>query len=168
MELYAVGLEYLKKGGIDAVTGLPTALASVGNVYRDSVGFTGGDVSKTEIFAQQFETPVKVFNKKAAAAFVFQIMSTQADTLKAFLGGTVAEVGGVKTWSAPDTAETIEASFEMKTLDGTIITIHRGDVVGKENFKVSDEGIWLTEVTVTPLQPKISGVKKYTVTNPAP
>jgi hypothetical protein len=167
MELYSVGLKSLKKGGIDPATGLPTNLLSVGNVFKDSVGYTGGDVTKTEIFAEQFSAPVKVFNKKGAAAFVFQVMSTEGDTLKNFLGGTVVEVGGRKEWSEPDNNEVIEASYEMETWDGTILTIHRGDTVGKPNWKVAENGIWLTEITVTPLQPLIAGVAKVKVKNPA-
>ncbi|MGY3054382.1 hypothetical protein ACVWYG_002589 [Pedobacter sp. UYEF25] len=168
MELYAFGLKTLKMGTIDPATGLPVALTDVGNVYKDSVGYTGGDVTKTPVFSQQKpNTPAKEFSSKGAGAFVFNLMSTDVDKLALFAVGTVTTLNTVKQLNIADDPITLEAAFEMETTDGTKFTILRGSVTSKANWKVADNGIWLTEITVTPLLPKVAGLSSVTVVNPA-
>ncbi|RYF26595.1 MAG: hypothetical protein EOO42_01135 [Flavobacteriales bacterium] len=168
MELYTFGLATLKMGGIDAATGLPTGLADVGSVYKDSVAYTGGDVTKTPIYSQQKpNTPVKEFKSKASGSFVFNLMSTEVAKLALFGVGEVVTLNSVSVLGINDDPVDLEKSFEMTTTDGTVLTILRGSITAKENWTVSDQGIWLTEISVTPLVPKIAGLKSVTVKNPA-
>lgn len=168
MEQFVFGMADLKVGTTDAVTGLGTAMVSVGKVYKDSASITEGDATETPIYSQQQpNTPVKVFTVPAIAKLVFSLMSTDVDTLILVCGGTKTTVDTVVKWHAPSGGVTIEKAFELTTTDGTKIEIPRGQVIGKRNFQVRDNGIFLIDVTVIPLASKVANVSSFILTQAA-
>lgn len=166
MANFPFGLSSIKTGGIDAVTGLPTSLVSVGNVLRNSAELTQDDAQMTEHFAELKSDPIAVVTRNGKRLFRFTLMDVAADTVVIYAGGSVT-AGPPDVWNAPTAAPNIEKSFEITTLDGTVITINRGKVTAKVTGQASEEGRFVVEVMVTPLTPLVADVPAFTIEDPA-
>ena len=160
------GIASIEKGDIDAVTGLPSNLQDVGDVYRDSVSMETPDHTTTDHFPERGNHPLVRINRKALTVFKFTLMDTQAATLVQYLGGEVTEVAaGNDIWEEPLTTPKIENSFVLTTDDGKVFTIHRGDVVAKLVPNPTKTGVHLLEVMVTVMKPKVAGVSPFVSKN---
>ncbi len=166
--VYSYGLEYLKAGTIDGTTGAATGLASVGDIFQDTCDITQGDPTITKLYsAQNPNTPRKSFAQPGSKTLKFSLMSNDADTLAKYLGGTVTTVNSVKQWNAPSTYVDVELAFELKTSDGTIIKIARGGVTAKLNYAVRTNSLFLVDVVVEVLSPKVGVLPEMIVIEPA-
>jgi hypothetical protein len=168
MSKVAFGVTSVKMGDIDPATGLPTALTDVGDIYRDTATMTEADGEVTNHFAERKTDPVVTIEEPGEETLQFSLMDISADNLVKYLGGTVTEVlDQPDVWNKPDGVVTIEKAFEITTDDGTIVTINRGRVRAKRNLTPTRNGIFLLEVTVRILAPKVDGVPAVTVTDNA-
>ena len=160
---YDFGVVSIKRGGIDSVTGLPTALTDVGEIYRDTADMIPGDVDITDHFSELSSQPVIRTKRKGLTVLQFTLMDTSADVLAAYLGGTVTAVADEPdVWNEPDETPTIEASFEITTESGKVITIHRGDVTGKYIITPKRDSMNLLEVMVAIMKPLVENVPATT------
>jgi hypothetical protein len=161
MANFSFGVKSIKAGGIDAITGLPTGLADVGDVYEGTATLDQEDAQITEHYSEFKNDPVASVEKTGKRMFSFSLMDTSADTLVAWLGGTP------DVWNAPEQPPVIEKSLAIETEDGTIYTIHRAKITGKLSGDVSKTGKVTLDIVARVLQPKVADVPSLTVTDPA-
>jgi len=160
------GVASIKAGGIDAVTGLPTALTSVGDVYKDTATMNETDGTETNHFAEMKTDPVITITEPGEETVEFSLMDTSADNLLAWIGGTVTTVGVDDTWNKPRDIENIEKSLEITTEDGTVITVNRAKIMAKREHEPTRKGVMLIVVKARILTPLIDGVPPVTVADP--
>ena len=166
MSKFAFGIASIQKGDIDPVTGLPSNLADVGDVVKDSGMMETADGETTEHYSEFSEDPVLVQDQKGVTEFRFELFDTRAETLEEYMGGTiVSAAGAANKWNAPDNAPNIEKAFEITTDDGTVITINRAKVKAKLRMSATKKGVTVLEVVARALKPKIDGVKSIVFTD---
>ena len=167
MAKVAFGIKSMKAGGIDPVTGLPTGLEDVGDIYRDTGSWTETDGTETNHMAERKTDPVVSIKEPGEETLVFSLMDTSAVNLEKWCGGTVTTVvDQPDVWNKPSGVTNIEKSLEIETEDGTVFTIHRGKVTTKRNLTPTRTGIFLLEVTVKPMAPLVEGVQPVTIKDP--
>lgn len=152
------GVTTIKKGGIDGTTGLPTSLATVGKILRNTADFTQADPTKTEHYSELNESPEVVLKRQGKKSFKFTLMELVADTILLYMGGTVVTTVADDEWFAPATTPTLEASFELTLESGHVLTIYRGDISAKIVGKPTKEGLFNLEVTVDALVPNVGAI----------
>lgn len=161
---YSFGVKSLKVGGIDPVTGLPTGLESVGDVYKDTATWTEADGAVTNHYAEGKADPVVVITEQGEETFAFSLMNFNAQTLQKFLGGTVTSVvDEPDVWNKPLQVVEIEKSVELETEDGSIFTIYRGKIMAKRNVTPTKTGLNLLEVMVRPLAPLVEDLPAVSI-----
>lgn len=164
MSKTAYGIQSVQKGGIDAVTGLPTGLADVGDLLQGTITMEETEGNITNFFSELKKNPVLSITEAGEKTFRFQLMDTRADTLVQYLGGTVVESpGNPDVWNEPEDHPDIEASFEIVTEDGQKFTIHRGKVMARLVGNFARTGITVIDVRVVPLEPLVDGVRALTI-----
>ena len=168
MAKVAFGLEKIEKGNIDPVTGLPTGLLDVGDIYRDTASMETADGETTDHFAELKQSPVITITEMGTQTLRFQLMDTSAAKLLEYMGGTVTEVAGEPdVWNAPRDIVAIEKAFVITTKDGTVFTIHRGKVVGKLIVNPTRKDVSLLDVMIRVLNPNVDALAPITVADPA-
>jgi len=164
---FAFGIKSMKSGGIDPVTGLPTALEDVGDIYKDTGEWIENDGTTTPHRSEFKNTPVVTVVEPGDEEFRFTLMDTSAKNLAKLCGGTVTEViDQPDVWNKPKGVPNIEMSFVLQTEDGTEVTIHRGKVVGKRRLTPTRTGMFLIDVAVTPQEPLIADLPAVTSKDP--
>lgn len=156
----------MEAGGIDGVTGLPTAMADVGNVYKDTANMVESDGQETTHYAELKSDPVVVVDEAGEEMIEFSLMDTSATNLESWCGGTVTTVGTDDTWNKPTTVPNIEKSLRITTEDSTVVTIHRAKIKGKRVLSPTKKGIFLIEVKAKILTPVVDGVPAVSVADP--
>jgi hypothetical protein len=164
--MYSLGLKSAKRFDIDPETGLGINGVSVGDVFKDTMDYTRGDATQTNLYSQQQpDSPKITLNKKGIATCKFSVMNTEADQKKAYMGGTVTVVDGKKTWNEPATSPTLNYYYEFVTDDGQLIKIYNGSTSGKENYQFRDQGILLIDVVITPQAPIVADLPATSATD---
>jgi hypothetical protein len=155
---------------IDAVTGLPTALADIGKIYRDTAEFTQDDPEEFEHFSELDDNPIVSKTRKGVKSIRMRLMDTAADNVVLYLGGTVTEVvDNPDKWNEPDGTPEIFKAFEFELEDGSIYGVNRGRVSGKLIPDPKRNGFTVLELMIKVLQPLVDGVPAtYKVDPPAP
>ena len=167
-EILTFGIASFKIAAIDPITGLASgALASIGDIYKDTCDLTEAEPTETKIYAEQSVNPRKVLSTPGEETLKFSLMSTAADSLQTMLGGTVTTVATVKTWNKSKTPVVIEKFVEIITLDGTKIEMPRVSFTGKKNFQFRRNNIILIDVMGTILNPLIDAVPAIRITEPS-
>lgn len=136
-------------------------------VYRDSFNMTEEEGTTTDHYSEMDTTPKVSFTEVGKETITFQAMETQVDMLVLFLGGTKTTVASRDRWSKPTTATDIEKFVTITTNDGTTIQIPRCKITGRKNLQLRRNGIWLIDVTMTPLTPKGGTLAAIVIDDPA-
>lgn len=167
-ENLAFGIASFEIADIDPLTGLALAgtLASIGDIYQDSCELMEADPELTKIFAEQKQRPVKVLVTPGDKTIKLSLLDTSADALLRVFGGTITTVSLVKTWNQPKKSVIIEKFVKITTQDGYIITIPRGSLSAKQNFKFAKKGVLLLDVMIEVTEPKIATLPAMSCTDP--
>ena len=167
MAKYSYGILNFLFGDINAITGLQeNAVELKEAVYRDSFNMTEEEGSSTDHYSEMDTTPKVSFTEVGKETITLQIMESQADMLQRFLGGTVAVLDGSSAWSKPSGATNIEKFLDIVTVDGTRIRIPRAKITGRKNLQFRRNGIWLIDVTITPLSPLLGTLAAVVINDP--
>ncbi len=167
MAKYSYGIATFLFGDIDQTTGLqinPVELKEA--IYRDSFNMTEEEGTTTDHYSEMDTTPKVSFTEVGKETLTLQIMESQATMLERFLGGTVATLDGSSAWSKPSGASNIEKFLDITTVDGTRIRIPRAKVTGRKNMQFRRNGIWLIDVTITPLTPILGTLAAMVINDP--
>ena len=168
MAKYSYGIASFTIGDIDPVTGLQINPLDIKEaVYRDSFNMTEEEGTTTDHYSEMDTTPKVSFTEVGKETLTLQLMETQATMLLAFLGGTVATLDGSSAWTKPSGATNIEKFLDITTVDGTRIRIPRAKVTGRKNMQFRRNGIWLIDVTITPLSPLLGTLGAMVINDPA-
>lgn len=150
----AYGIASFKVGDIDPTTGaILNPVEFKDAIYRDTMTFIQADGTTEKHYNEMDNVPQAAITTPGEDEFKVSIMEALAANLETFLGGTVTTVTTVNTWHKPASVTSIEKYIEVITTDGTKITIPRAHVVGKKNFELKRNKIWLIDVSITPLKP---------------
>ncbi len=167
MAKYSYGIATFLFGDINPTTGLqlnPVELKEA--IYRDSFNMTEEEGTTTDHYSEMDTTPKVSFTEVGKETLTLQIMESQAVMLQRFLGGTVATLDGSSAWSKPSGASNIEKFLDITTVDGTRIRIPRAKVTGRKNMQFRRNGIWLIDVTITPLTPLLGTLAAMVINDP--
>jgi len=136
-------------------------------VYRDSFNMTEEEGATIDHYSEMDNTPKVSFTEVGKEIITLQLMETQVDNLVLFLGGTKTVVATRDRWSKPTTATDIEKFISITTNDGTTIQIPRAKLTARKNLQFRRNGIWLIDVTLTPLTPKGGTLAAMVIDDPA-
>lgn len=167
MAKYSYGVASFLVGDITPVTGAilnPVEIKEA--VYRDTFNMTEEEGTTTDHYSEMDTTPKVSFTEVGKETITLQLMETQAAMLERFLGGTVTTLEGQSTWHKPQGAPSIEKFIKITTVDGTLIQIPRAKVTGRKNLQFRRNGIWLIDVTITPLSPLLGAISAMEITDP--
>lgn len=168
MAKYSYGIASFTIGDISPTTGLQINPLNIKEaVYRDSFNMTEEEGTTTDHYSEMDTTPKVSFTEVGKETLTLQLMETQAAMLLAFLGGTVAVLDGTSAWTKPAGATNIEKFLDITTVDGTRIRIPRAKVTGRKNMQFRRNGIWLIDVTITPLSPLLGTLGAMVINDPA-
>lgn len=160
MAVYSYGIKGLKASPIDPVTGLPTALTPVGEVYEETAAFTQEDPTTVDHRSEFQDDPVITRTRKGLKQVVFSLMDTSASNCEKWIGGEVIEVADEPDqWEEPSVTPAIHMALEFEFEDGSTYGIRNGNVSAKLIPNPTYAGMTLLEVTVRPMAPKVAGLK---------
>jgi len=168
MAKYSYGISAFTVANIDPGTFLGVDPVDVKEmVYRDSFNMTEEEGATIDHYSEMDNTPKVSFTEVGKEIITLQLMETQVDNLVLFLGGTKTVVATRDRWSKPTTATDIEKFISITTNDGTTIQIPRAKVTARKNLQFRRNGIWLIDVTLTPLTPKGGTLAAMVIDDPA-
>ncbi len=169
MAKYSFGISAFTLSDIDPGTFLGINAIDVKEaVYRDTFNSTEEEGTTTDHYSEMDTTPKVSFTEVGKETYTFQIMETQVDMLVLFLGGAKTVVATRDRWSKPNTATNIEKFVNITTNDGVDIIIPRAKITGRKNLQFRRNGIWLIDVTLTPLTPKGGTLAAVVIDDVAP
>jgi len=168
MAKYSYGISAFTVANIDPGTFLGVDPVDVKEmVYRDSFNMTEEEGATIDHYSEMDNTPKVSFTEVGKETITLQLMETQVDNLVLFLGGTKTVVATRDRWSKPTTATDIEKFISITTNDGTTIQIPRAKLTARKNLQFRRNGIWLIDVTLTPLTPKGGTLAAMVIDDPA-
>ena len=168
MAKYSYGISAFTVANIDPGTFLGVNPVDVKEmVYRDSFNMTEEEGATIDHYSEMDNTPKVSFTEVGKEIITLQLMETQVDNLVLFLGGTKTVVATRDRWSKPTTATDIEKFISITTNDGTTIQIPRAKLTARKNLQFRRNGIWLIDVTLTPLTPKGGTLAAMVIDDPA-
>lgn len=168
MAKYSYGISAFTVANIDPGTFLGVDPVDVKEmVYRDSFNMTEEEGTTIDHYSEMDSTPKVSFTEVGKEIITLQLMETQVDNLVLFLGGTKTVVATRDRWSKPTTATDIEKFISITTNDGTTIQIPRAKLTARKNLQFRRNGIWLIDVTLTPLTPKGGTLAAMVIDDPA-
>ena len=168
MAKYSYGISAFTVANIDPGTFLGVDPVDVKEmVYRDSFNMTEEEGTTIDHYSEMDNTPKVSFTEVGKEIITLQLMETQVDNLVLFLGGTKTVVATRDRWSKPTTATDIEKFISITTNDGTTIQIPRAKLTARKNLQFRRNGIWLIDVTLTPLTPKGGTLAAMVIDDPA-
>jgi len=168
MAKYSYGISAFTVANIDPGTFLGVDPVDVKEmVYRDSFNMTEEEGATIDHYSEMDNTPKVSFTEVGKEIITLQLMETQVDNLVLFLGGTKTVVATRDRWSKPTTATDIEKFISITTNDGTTIQIPRAKLTARKNLQFRRNGIWLIDVTLTPLTPKGGTLAAMVIDDPA-
>ena len=168
MAKYSYGISAFTVANIDPGTFLGVDPVDVKEmVYRDSFNMTEEEGATIDHYSEMDNTPKVSFTEVGKEIITLQLMETQVDNLVLFLGGTKTVVATRDRWSKPTTATDIEKFISITTNDGTTIQIPSAKVTARKNLQFRRNGIWLIDVTLTPLTPKGGTLAAMVIDDPA-
>ncbi|MES2651267.1 MAG: hypothetical protein V4663_05975 [Bacteroidota bacterium] len=161
MEAYNVGISSAEVGVFNPADGTVTGWTQIA-VYKNTLKHVEEPGAETNHFEAGKSSPVKTHFENGMEKITFQIPKTDPDSLKQALDGDVTTVSGVKSWhKKKGTKKPIIRAFRYTSLDGTLVTVTKGQWNGSRNTDGSETAIWLMDITVTVLDtgfPLISDV----------
>lgn len=162
-EVRTLGLLKIEIGAIAGDGGLATSFAAIGKTYKDTAELMGADPSVFEHYSEESDDPEEIVVTKGKVTVKWSIFDSDADTLVKALGGTATGTAPNKIWSSPDTATDIEKSIKITPKAGKVINIVRAQLVGKINYKLSKNGIFMVDITGTILAPTKAATAAYSI-----
>lgn len=169
MGKYKYGIKTCIIGNIDPANGgvlTGSGVDITADIYRDTFNLAQATGTETEHYSEMDDTPKLAFSELGKRTITFQLLDTRPESLARFLGGTVVEAGGKKTWSAPTVSVLNEKHMVLTLLDDTQIVMPRASVQAATNFQVRRNAPALLDVTITPLTPEFVGLDAFSVSEP--
>ena len=163
-----LGLSEIQVGTAAANGVMPGSMTKIGSTYQDTCKLNQEAAEVTEHFEEGKASP-KVRNKqKKVPVLTFSIMDADVDQLIALVGGSLEDAS---KWGFDGTEVVANKSIKVITEQGYDIEIPNGDIEAVITADISKKGIFLVDVTVTPMAVTAGksikvGPKQLLVVNP--
>ena len=166
-ETRSVGLKSIKLGDVAADGGMGTDLNALGLTYQDTSQFTQGDPNTEELYAEEEDEAIEIFDTPAVKQIQYSIMNYSPANLQKLFGGTVTGAGDAAKWDAPRQAAAIYQSVEVITKTGLKIEIPNGKVTAKFNGQFRKRGLLLIDISIRVMLPTKDGVGPVSISKVA-
>ena len=168
MSKITYGVEKFEVADIDEATGLPTAFADIGKVYKDTASMQEDDPTITEHYSELNDDPELILKQKGNTTLKLSLMEFTISTFEEYFGGTVVvdAFTGTATWHKPRSMPNVEKAFRITTQEGSVLTLNRGYVMPKFILAPKRNEISLVELTIRVLNPKVTDVSPMTFQRP--
>ena len=147
MGLITVGLAEVRIGKAAPNGVMPTGMTKIGKVYKDSCKISQEASEVTEHFEEGHAAPVYSKRTKKIPKSTFQLCDADPKALARFVGGK--ETSGV--WEFNGNELTEDAAIEIEPEQGMIIQMPNASIEAVINSDMSSKGIFLVDLTITPL-----------------
>jgi len=143
-----LGLSEIKVGVASSNGVMPGSLTKIGSTYQDTCKLNQDAAEVTEHFEEGKASP-KVRNKqKKVPVLKFQIMDADVTQLIDLVGGSLEDSS---KWGFDGTEVVANKAIKVVTEQGYDIEIPNGDIEAVITADISKKGIFLVDVTVTPM-----------------
>lgn len=162
-EIRTLGLLKIEISDIAVDGGLGTEFEAIGKTYKDTADMQGADPEVFPHYSEESDDPEEIVTTKGQVTVKWSNFDSTAATLVKALGGEATGIAPADIWSAPDTAVNIEKSVKITPARGKVINIVRAKLVGKINYKLSKNGIFMVDITATILTPTKAATPAFSI-----
>lgn len=160
MGKYQYGCLKVRYGKMNAATGALETPKEL-EVYKDSISHDDGESTATKHYKQGDNNPKVIRYGVADETITFKIMKVDAEEKLEWLGGTVTDVNGVKTWHKPDKKQPKDKFLEFTLEDGSEISIPNASCMSRLQNEINDENIVTITVVATVMATGIANVPAF-------
>lgn len=155
--LFTNGIEKIEFSEIGANGAMGKSFAALGFTQEDSFKIIQEEGQKTELKAEESESPVYVTETAGSLGFEFNLMNPDAEALKKIFGGE-ADAG---SYTPPSTTVNIEKSFKVTPKQGFGIEAPRVKVSGQFTPDYGRNFLMMVKITVKVLEPTDGSSKRF-------
>ena len=142
-----IGLAKISVGTAAANGTMPTELAKIGKVYKDSCKIAQDAADVTEHYEEGKSAPEVRKKSKKIPKVTFSLMDCDPATLVKYIGGETVSTNG---WGFNGDEITANVAMKIESEQGLDFCIPNADVEAVINADMSAKGIFLVDFTVTP------------------
>lgn len=148
MSLITLGLSQIK-AGVAAPNGtMPVSLTKIGKTYKDTCKLSQAESEITEHFEEGASAPEVRKKQKKMPVLKFSLMDPDVAMLIDLVGGELTEA---TKWGFDGTETVSNRAIRVESEQGLFIDIPNADVEAVLNADMSAKGIFLIDVTITPM-----------------
>lgn len=144
-----LGLSQILVGTASPEGNMPdvSAMTKIGKTYKDTCKIAQDPSEVTEHYEEGKAAPEYRKKSKKVPKFTFSLMDVSAKMLADYMGGK--ESNG--TWSFDGDEKVDNYAIRIEPEQGLAFDIPNGDIEAVVNADMSSKGIFLLDVTVTPM-----------------
>jgi hypothetical protein len=146
--LITLGLSEIQAGAAATNGTMPGSMTKIGKTYKDTCKLSQGEAEVTEHFEEGVSAPVVRNKKKKMPQLKFSIMDPDVTQLIALVGGELTES---TKWGFDGSESVVNKAIRIVPSEGLQIDIPNGDIEAVINADMSEKGIFMIDVTVTPM-----------------
>jgi hypothetical protein len=146
--LITLGLSQIEVGTAATNGTMPGSLAKIGKTYKDTCKLVQAAADVTEHFEEGRSAPEVRRKSKKVPVLTFSLMDPDVALLVDLVGGALTDS---TKWGFDGTEEVVNKAVRVKSEQGLYVDIPNGDIEAVINAEFSEKGIFLVDVTVTPL-----------------
>lgn len=147
MATITLGLSEIQVGVASASGAMPGSLTKIGKTYKDTCKLVQASSDVTEHFEEGKSAPEVRRKSKKMPILTFSLMDPDPTLLASLVGGELT--GGV--WGYDGSEDVENKAIRVVSEQGLWVDIPNGDIEAVINAEFSTKGIFLLDVTVTPL-----------------
>lgn len=148
MSAITLGLSQISVGTAAPGGTMPVSVSKIGKTYKDSCKLVQAASDVTEHFEEGHASPLVRKKQKKMPVLTFSIMDPDVTLLVDLVGGALTET---TKWGFDGTEIVANKAVRVVTEQGLLVDIPNGDIEAVINAEFSQKGIFLLDVTVTPL-----------------
>ena len=142
-----IGLSKISVGTAATDGTMPTELAKIGKVYKDSCKIAQDAADVTEHYEEGKSAPEVRKKSKKIPKVTFSLMDCDPVALAKYIGGEIVNTNG---WGFNGDEITANVAMKIESEQGLDFCIPNADVEAVINADMSAKGIFLVDFTVTP------------------
>ncbi|AIM38271.1 hypothetical protein KO02_17455 [Sphingobacterium sp. ML3W] len=160
MGKYQYGCKKATYGTMDPATGAMLTPKEL-EIYKDTISHDDGESTATKHY-QQGNNNAKVIRYSVAdETITFQILKVDAEEKLAWLGGTVTDVEGLKTWHKPKKKLPTNKFLHFDLEDGSAIITPNMSCMAQLKNDINDEAVVTITVVATVQDTGIENVEAF-------
>lgn len=142
---------------------MPSSMTKIGKVYRNTCVVNQDSSEKTEHYEEGRDIPEVLNKTKKSPVLNFSLMVDDLDVLKNTIGGDLIydDGGNIIGWGFNGNELPENKAIKLKPMKGLNIEIPNGDIDAVINANLTQEGLFLVDVVVTPMAVDAEGVKGF-------